>query len=236
MSARTALLALALTVSSTSCGGDDPAVETADAATPSASASSAAPAPVAATMLTEAALESALLTEGDVPDGYASTPFEEPEPEEDSGVPCLDLVGSFESLGGDAPASAVAEFEMSDDAGVLHELFSYADEAAAKAVLADAREVVAECGAFTSEVDGVTIAGSVERLSLQGLAADGLALATTVTISGPGVPAETFSIDLALARAGTSLSLVTFSQGAETVDHEITERLGAKGLANLRKA
>lgn len=241
MTVRTAVLVTALALSLTACGGDDPAVEADAPGTPSAPATASAPAspeaPAApATMLTEDALTGALIAQADVPDGYASVPVEAPEDDEPLGVDCVDRISALELLGDDAPAKAAAEFELNDDAGVGHELFSFAAEDGAKELLEQARELVTDCGSFSASQDGVEISGKIVKLGLKGLGPDGIAFNATIAIGGAGVPAESFGIDLAVARAGTSISAVTFSEGTATVDHKVTERLGALGLANLRKA
>ena len=214
------------------CGSDDPTTSSsAPSKTPATTAPPAAP-------LGEATLKGALLTAADLPSGFTETdPTSDDTPTDPGASACERFLDELETFGDSASAKVEVEFEKGEDAGVGHLLVSYADEAAATAELAKVKALVADCGSFTSESDGLTSRGSITKLGLTGLSPDGIALNATFTFSAPGVPASSFGVDLSAARAGTTLSLVIFGDGgAAPVDHKVTERLGALAYTDLKAA
>lgn len=214
------------------CGSDDP---TTSSSTPAKATATTSP---AATPLDEATLKGALLTAADLPSGFIETePTVDDTPTDPDASDCERFLDELETFGDSAKAKVEAEFEKGEDAGVGHLLVSFADEAAATAELAKVKALVTDCGSFTSDSDGATIKGAITKLGLTGLSPDGVALNATFSFSAPGVPASSFGIDLSAARVGTTLSLVLFGDGgAASVDHKVTERLGALAYSDLKAA
>ncbi|WOI59493.1 hypothetical protein [Streptomyces fradiae] len=182
----------------------------------------------AAAPLTEAQMKAGLLEVADLPTGWkvetAAPSEDKPKAEKPECQPLAQLM-SDEVEG--ATEGGEREFGRNGDSAILaQQIFTYADDAAAKAFVKSVGDAVGACATFTTVQDGEKMTVTAEKLTAPQVGEEAVGLRLGMDIPQLGMKLES---DVLVARQGAGMMRLAYVPMGEKPDHSGFEDLAKRG-------